>query len=382
MPAGVRRISLGVALTGLLALAPATLMWPWIDRSWQAVSLALAAAAVLIHQGGRSPVLWLAAPALWGALQLAMGWTCNPWAAVAATLRWASWWGTALLAWAALSCERRPARWLQAMVWGGVVLATLSMIQYRTEPVKALWLAAGRYEDMLGPFPSANNFASFLLLLIPMAMWLGTDGRRPHYWWIAGILAAELLSSGSRAGAVVCGVEVAVCAVVLGRRKLLAGRRLWAMLAVALVSTAALGWEKLAGRIWETESAALRRDLLASTAAMWRDRPWTGFGLGGFESVYPSFALFDNHRKADHAHCDWAEWAAEGGLPLVAVMAAVAVWLGWAAWRNPWGLGALGVLLHSLVDYPMQRTGVAAFVMAVIGALAAFRNGRPARARS
>ena len=51
-----------------------------------------------------------------------------------------------------------------------------------------------------------------------------------------------------------------------------------------------------------------------------------GFGLGTFETVYPHFALFDIGLIVNHAHNDWLEWAAEGGVPLALALLSLAVW--------------------------------------------------------
>jgi hypothetical protein len=79
----------------------------------------------------------------------------------------------------------------------------------------------------------------------------------------------------------------------------------------------------------------------------------------------------------NHAHNDWAEWAAEGGvlfdLPLLAMALASAAF----ARRSPWGLGVAIVFLHSLVDFPLQKTALAILTFFLAGALAA--SSRTAR---
>jgi O-antigen ligase len=115
--------------------------------------------------------------------------------------------------------------------------------------------------------------------------------------------------------------------------------------------------------------------MLQSAVNMTRERPWTGFGLGTFPDVYPAYALFDNGTFVNHAHNDWAEWAAEGGVPFVLLLLGIAVPSSLAAIRSGWGLGIAAVFLHGLVDFPMQRTGVAIWVF-VIGALVAAERRR------
>jgi O-antigen ligase len=109
---------------------------------------------------------------------------------------------------------------------------------------------------------------------------------------------------------------------------------------------------------------------------MARERPWIGFGLGSFQEVYPAYATFDIGLIVNHAHNDWAEWLAEGGVPFLLLLASVALWSVGPAFRSIWGLGLLSVFLHALVDYPMQRLGLAAWVFVMLGTLAAEERDR------
>jgi O-antigen ligase len=87
--------------------------------------------------------------------------------------------------------------------------------------------------------------------------------------------------------------------------------------------------------------------------------------------------LYDDGSFANEAHNDWAQWAVEGGLPLVAAMAVFAVLLMRLAWRTLWGLGLVSVLLHSFVDYPLQqRPALAGWFFVLAGALAAAQTAK------
>ena len=104
-------------------------------------------------------------------------------------------------------------------------------------------------------------------------------------------------------------------------------------------------------------------------------RPWTGYGLGNFATVYPEFARFDPGAVVEHAHNDWLEWATEGGWPYAAVWMLLAIATLRPALRSIWGIGIPAVFLHALVDYPLARLGVAAWLFILIGALGS--NRRP-----
>jgi len=138
---------------------------------------------------------------------------------------------------------------------------------------------------------------------------------------------------------------------------------------LAVAFTAVVGWGYIWKRFQEPDPYEMRRQLLRSSLAMIRERPWTGFGLGTWPAVYPAYASFDNGKFINHAHNDWAEWTAEGGIPFLLCLLAVAGFAARHAVRFPWALGISFVFLHSLVDYPMQKPALAALVFALMAAL-------------
>jgi len=141
--------------------------------------------------------------------------------------------------------------------------------------------------------------------------------------------------------------------------------------AAALLFVAIAGVSQLPARLAAPDPLEYRREFARSSIAMICEHPWRGFGLGTFQDVYPAYASFDPGSTVDHAHNDWLEWAAEGGIPFAAVWAALALAIAPAAIRSVWGIGIIAVFLHALVDYPFARLGVAAWVFVLIGAVAA-----------
>jgi O-antigen ligase len=122
-------------------------------------------------------------------------------------------------------------------------------------------------------------------------------------------------------------------------------------------------------RFQQNDPLRHRREIMASTLQMIRQRPWTGFGLGTYATVYPEFASFDAGLAVDHAHNDWAEWTAEGGVPLLLLMLSIAAASFRPAMRSGWGLGIYVVFLHSLVDFPLQIPAIAALLFTFLAAL-------------
>jgi len=96
-----------------------------------------------------------------------------------------------------------------------------------------------------------------------------------------------------------------------------------------------------------------------------------GFGLGNWPHVYPRYALYDDGLYVTHAHNDWAEWAAEGGVPFLLIMAALAGLTVRSALRSLWGVGILAIWLHCTVEYIFhQRPGLGACFFALLALLA------------
>jgi O-antigen ligase len=165
----------------------------------------------------------------------------------------------------------------------------------------------------------------------------------------------------------------------------LVSRRTMARVLLLSVSTLAVlgavaGWDIIWKRLQEPNPYAVRQGFLLSSLEMIRERPLRGFGLGTWSEVYPGFARFDDGRFANQAHNDWAQWAAEGGLPFFLLMLGVAGAAVRPAFRSLWGLGLLAVFVHCAVDYPMQQRPVlAAFFFAMLGILMAERPPRDLR---
>lgn len=184
----------------------------------------------------------------------------------------------------------------------------------------------------------------------------------------AAILAAGL-ASASRAGAILLVAETVACVVLMGRAWPRAARKKLA--AAAALFTVIAGAGELRRRLLQPDPIETRREIARSTLAMIRERPGRGFGLGTFATVYPAYAHFDAGAAVDHAHNDWLEWAAEGGVGFAAAWAALAIALAGPAVRSVWGIGVIAIWLHALVDYPFTRLGIAGWFLVLAGALAA-----------
>ena len=324
-----------------------------------------------IALGVTIPVAALALISLWGFGQLAAGATVYRHGTWNASVRTAALGGTAFLAARALAGSGMRFRFLRAFAWFGFAVSMVSFAAYFTSPGRVLWIFPSPYPDVWGPFLSRNDLAGFLELCLPVALWLALeDGRRGWpasmpLWAPAWMLACGL-ASGSRAGAAVLLAETGVVLILLHQRRAAASLGGLAAIFVAITGAGALP-----GRLSDPDPLRYRREIATSTLQMIAERPWRGFGVGTYAQVYPAYAQFDSGAVVEHAHNDWLEWAAEGGIPLAVAWAALAGGTCGPAFRSVWGLGIIAAFAHAFVDYPFARFGLTAWNFALIGALSA-----------
>jgi hypothetical protein len=302
-----------------------------------------------------------------------------------------------------------------------------ALLQWYSGTGSVLWLFPSQYESHIaGTFANRGQYAALIELLLPVSLLACFERRSPLLPAICcGLMISSVIATGSRAGTVlVCAEALVVFAAVsfsrhfaclrdwekifretapsrsrlcsftglLGhapKQAVFFYRPLRARLGNALQTTeprpqgsgrsltvaailvlcaAAGGWGYLSKRLTIEEPFELRGKLLASTVEMVRSKPLTGFGLGTWPAVYPAFALVDPPGVyMNHAHNDWAEWTAEGGLPMLALAGLLAVAAALSLRTSLWGLGVAAVLVHSLVDFPMQKPALACAVFFVLG---------------
>ena len=359
----------------------------WVPARWalSAFQLALfALAAVRIIQRRTLSVhpaaILLGAAVAWGLLQVSAGWTVDRFKTLNEVLNWTVNLTVFALA-LELSADRpRRDRFLTTVLWFGTALAAISMLTVFSSPSGiAFWIFnAGSDRPTLGPFVYYNQYAAFIEAVLPLALVRAIldPRRRVLYCVTAALLLASVVAGGSRMGTILCLLEVVVVPLVALSQRLISPRTtarvLLLSLATLVVLGAVAGWGLIWKRLQEEHPYALRQNFLLSSLEMIRERPLHGFGLGTWSEVYPGFARFDDGLFANQAHNDWAQWAAEGGIPFLLLLVGVAGVAIRPAFRSLWGLGLLSVFLHCAIDYPMQqRPALAAFFFALLGVLMA-----------
>jgi hypothetical protein len=349
--------------------------WPW--SLFQIAVALLAGTRMMSAERFRVRAITgvLAAAALWPVLQLAAGSTLYRGATCLAVLNWWTFLIVFLLA-ADLSADPHSRRrLLRLLACAGAVLAAISVAQNYGSPDRIFWLfPSGYHWEVLGPFVNRNQFAAWIELLLPIALYLAvTESRAALYGTAAAILFGAVIASASRAGSALAVAEVLAVWVALAARRAAPRRALalWSLqfILFAALAVAVAGWQGLRDRMLNGSGEALRIDAARASLAMVKDRPWTGSGLGTWPEMYPRYATLDTGVAVNQAHNDWAQWAAEGGLPFVGLLLVFAALLSKPAFRSVYGIGLAAFLLHALVDYPMQqRPALAAWFFAVAGA--------------
>ncbi len=387
------------ALAGLLVFG---ILTDWVPSRWplsliQGGVFLLALAWLVGFVRDPQPVrtcwlLWpLAGALLWGLLQLTLYSTesrFETWEAVLSLLTALALFFLASQLLASAETRRAFRRFLAGF---GFLLSIVSTLQLATSGGKVFWIFATQFRsDVAGPFLNRDHFASLMVLLLPLALWETLkEKRRPALWGVmAAVMFASVMAAASRAGALLVTAEVAWFLLPFAWRSRPADRpvrtvalrfALTAMLAITLA-----GGEVLWRRFRDPDPFGGRRQIWSAAWEMGRQRPGLGFGLGAWPLVYPAYATadFGTRMVVNHAHNDWLEWAAEGGLPFALLMLAPAVGSVWLALRTPWGLGVVAVFVHSLVDFPLQKPSLAYLLMVLLAAMAAAQPAKQAAVTS
>jgi hypothetical protein len=381
--------TVGVALILLLIFATSTVFVQdsWAVDSFQIGIYALTAVYLLagIRRGrehlasGVAPWLVYFIPA-WGAIQILAHSTASTMETREAVLRWGALAAVFFLTQTVARSGAVREKLLLAFLCFSAVLAVLCLTQLFTSDGRVLWIFPTGYPNVYGTFPYDNNYAQFVELGLPIALWWAMrDGWRSWgYALIGGALYASVIGAASRAGAVLCTAELLAMLVIglfFARRRTpgpfirTSAATLVMVPLLAALFTFVVGWQRIWNRFQQIDPYVVRREFVLSAIDMARHRPLIGYGLGTFPEVYQQHAIKDFPFYANHAHNDWAEFAADGGIPfllLVFIPFAAAVP---TAMRHPWGLGLIAVMLHALVDYPFPRPAVSGWMFALLAML-------------
>ena len=381
--------TVGTLLCLLLFFTTATVFvqQAWPLQAFQIGIYAVVAGYLLVQVfGAREPIAKGWEPwfvyliPLWGVLQIVTHTTASTFETRQELLRWGALAGVFFLSQSVCSTKKARRLFLTIVLGFGTVMAILCLLQLFTSQGHVLWIIPSGYDDVYATFQNRNNFAQYIEVLLPIALWRALRSGWEAWWYplLGGVLYASVIGSASRAGTVLCTAEIVTMLIIgfvklhnpkTGKRSHTTTAILLFIPALAVVFTLAVGWQRVWQRFEEPDPFQSRREFLIAAVHMAEHQPLTGFGLGTFTEVYQRFAVKDFPFYANHAHNDWAEFAADGGIPfllLVLIPFAAAIP---ATFRHPWAIGLIAVMAHACVDYPFPRPAVSGWMFALLGAL-------------
>jgi O-antigen ligase len=294
-------------------------------------------------------------------------------------------------------------RVVHVIVAMGLLLALFGIIQHFSGNGKLYWVRDLTHEaSFFGPYANRNHFAGYMEMAIPVTVGSLVSTRRtwvpgPSGWrerllrwgtpeasrfiltFFSGlIMVAALLLTGSRSGLFSFLGSVLFMAILFSVHR---GRhKRWGGLLVLFVTLgfAAALWinpERVAQSfvtLWSgTEDSSARGRVLVwqDTLRLGLDYRWSGTGINTFAWAFPLYKRpLIGQVFYDYTHNDYLQAFAEGGLPLMAVLALALLWggaqllKGWLEVGQPYerrlGLGLLAglfaLLIHSLSDFNLH----------------------------
>jgi O-antigen ligase len=244
----------------------------------------------------------------------------------------------------------------RGLAWIGLALSVITLVQHATSPKLLYWYfhPLARNAMPFGPYVNRNDLTTWLLLAIPLVAGYGiarvksrqkADGRidlesslDATALWLATstlLMLATVLVAASRSG--LTGTVVGLT-IFMGLARLRLGRSGWTWLAIVLFAILALAttyanWDSLASRLDETLAVGIggRRAIWAQTWPMVRDFWVTGVGVGAYERTMTVYQQAPHTFYINHAHNEYLQLLAEGGL-LLAVPAGLVI--GAVAWQT------------------------------------------------
>lgn len=251
----------------------------------------------------------------------------------------------------------------------------------------------------VGFFSNANHVATLMLCSLPFAAMFmaraaktraeggAREGRTFIYAAIAAFIAIGIAINGSLAAYAML-IPVAAASLILftrstGKR---AGPKTIGAVAVALVAFVGISFlgplsdDRFMAKF--TGASATDRNIsIPTTIEAARDYFPIGSGLGTFREIYRTYEPIKDVSFifVNHAHNDYAEIALELGLAGLLIVLGFIAWWGartFAVWRGDFNGAALAragsiaigvVIVHSIVDYPIRTSAIAAVVALAAG---------------
>jgi O-antigen ligase len=313
------------------------------------------------------------------------------------------------------------------LVFNAAVMAVLGMIHKFSGSQEILWVHTPRYGgEIFGPFTNRNHFAAHMNLGLGLALGILFSSKqfsemmnwpdwRDRLSWFSSrsasamaimsfnvvLLVGSVCVCQSRGGVLAMAVTMVAFGFYIGWRRRDLGRTRIAMIAATFLVAAAVLWlgrgqviSRLAtlGDVARDPMKDLRVIITIDTLRVFLAFPIMGAGFGGYRHIFSAFQTPDLSSRWLHAHNDWAQLLAEGGI--VSAVVFLAVCIAWAlgirkrysqcASRSRLfitgiSVGFATIFLHSFIDYSLHKPGNACLLAAMAGMAVAASHIRSRR---
>jgi len=276
------------------------------------------------------------------------------------------------LLWRLLPVDHQTVYWTAGgLIAAGVVVSLIGLAGY----VNGTVVTTDGVSRLRSVYYSPNEAALLLVRIWPLAASLALAARGRRRWLMVaamGLMLLALALTFSR-GAWLLGVPAGLLTLAVLYRRW----QLWPWFAIVAAGVGLV----LFSRGGDT---ALRPEVWQAAWAMWRDHPWLGVGLDGFQWAYPRYMALSAWREPllYHPHnfiLEIGTWM--GILGLLATLALA--WTGVRVWRQAMRLEPSPVLVglaaglvagwaHGLVDAAFFLPHLAFLTMITLGMIMAY----------
>lgn len=248
-----------------------------------------------------------------------------------------------------------------------------------------------------GTYINRDHFSGFLEMLFPLSLgyllakanffsmkkgltfkekivWFSQEGLQKSlvFGLVSVVIGLGIFFSRSRSGIFVFFATIFLMVIILsasGQKEKRLSRMIRTVFLAVLFAAILIGIKPVIERFsWTALTSEERPVFYKNTVKMIMDFPLTGTGLGTYVYAYPIYQKVYSYGLLDHAHNDYLEVAAEGGLVgggALIVAAFVLAGLLYSRWTQRrdhfvrgvvlgFMVGIAGLLIHSLTDFNLR----------------------------
>jgi O-antigen ligase/Tfp pilus assembly protein PilF len=352
-----------------------------------------------------------------------MGWmplTLHPEATLAELLRLAGYTLFYLLSVHLLLDRERLKKTVAVVIAFAALLSFLAILQKFNSNGKVLWIREIYEGGFFGPYINGNHMAGFLVMVLPVAVTMFLLSRPTIRYQSLRVSLVEFLAHPTLNIHMLLGLSALTCIVAiflslsrgaivsacisigllgLGVMKIVGnwrrGTSIVVAAAVIIVSVGWFGWEPIIKTF--DELADEKGNINVLRPVIWNDSmgiagdfPLFGSGLGTFKFIFPSYRSFTDNVLFRHAHNDYVEFLATGGLPFIIFMGWFICAIGlqtFKAYRQRResycrflylgaAAGLIGIGLHCLAEFNFQVGANGLYLFFIISLLVASAHTR------